>query len=109
VYRRWSYWKKLRLEDGTALELLGETMHKTLLKAGQHTVLATHGKHLARAMHLLARVTRQLLTDTQQERAMAQASPYLEAFGHVVVAWIWLDVVLCCEHVGGNTEPLFCR
>ncbi len=99
--------KKLRLEDGTALELLGETMHKTLLKAGQHTVLAAHGKHLARAMHLLARVTRQLLTDTQQERAMAQASPYLEAFGHVVVAWIWLDVVLYCEHVGGNTEPHF--
>ena len=100
--------KKLRLEDGTALELLGETMHKTLLKAGQRDVLAVHGKHLARAMHLLARVTRQLLSDDQQQRAMAQASPYMEAFGHIVVAWIWLDLALCCDQIAARTDAHFC-
>jgi hypothetical protein len=28
------------------------------------------------------------------EEALANATPYLQAFGHVVLAWIWLDVAL---------------
>jgi butyryl-CoA dehydrogenase len=31
------------------------------------------------------------------EQALANATPYLQAFGHVVLAWIWLDVALACE------------
>ena len=27
--------------------------------------------------------------------ALANATPYLQAFGHLVVAWIWLDVATC--------------
>ena len=26
------------------------------------------------------------------EEALANATPYLQAFGHVVLAWLWLDV-----------------
>ena len=26
--------------------------------------------------------------------ALANATPYLQAFGHVVLAWVWLDVAL---------------
>ncbi|MBC7941108.1 MAG: acyl-CoA dehydrogenase C-terminal domain-containing protein, partial [Chitinophagaceae bacterium] len=28
------------------------------------------------------------------EEALANATPYLQAFGHVVLAWLWLDVGL---------------
>ena len=31
------------------------------------------------------------------EEALANATPYLQAFGHVVVAWIWLDVALAAR------------
>ena len=39
------------------------------------------------------------LTDKAQEavlaaQALANAVPYLQAFGHTVLAWIWLDVSL---------------
>ena len=27
--------------------------------------------------------------------ALANATPYLQAFGHLVLAWIWLDVAIC--------------
>jgi hypothetical protein len=28
------------------------------------------------------------------EEALANATPYLQAFGHLVLAWVWLDVAL---------------
>jgi butyryl-CoA dehydrogenase len=28
------------------------------------------------------------------EEALANATPYLQAFGHLVLAWLWLDVAL---------------
>jgi butyryl-CoA dehydrogenase len=29
--------------------------------------------------------------------ALANAVPYLQAFGHVVLAWIWLDIALVAQ------------
>jgi butyryl-CoA dehydrogenase len=34
---------------------------------------------------------------------LANAVPYLQAFGHTVIAWIWLDVAASLE--GGNDTP----
>ena len=31
------------------------------------------------------------------EDALANATPYLQAFGHVVLAWVWLDVAQCAQ------------
>jgi butyryl-CoA dehydrogenase len=28
------------------------------------------------------------------EEALANATPYLQAFGHTVLAWIWLDIAV---------------
>ncbi|HET9978613.1 MAG TPA: acyl-CoA dehydrogenase C-terminal domain-containing protein, partial [Burkholderiaceae bacterium] len=33
--------------------------------------------------------------------ALANATPYLQAFGHVVIAWMWLDVALA-SHAEGD-------
>jgi butyryl-CoA dehydrogenase len=35
--------------------------------------------------------------------ALANAVPYLQAFGHTVLAWIWLDVALVT--LGRNDAP----
>ena len=35
------------------------------------------------------------------EEALANATPYLQAFGHVVLAWTWLDVALAARRIGG--------
>ena len=34
------------------------------------------------------------------EEALANATPYLQAFGHVVLAWLWLDVALAVPRPG---------
>jgi len=36
------------------------------------------------------------------ERALANATVYLEAFGHVVVAWIWLEQALAAHGRAGD-------
>ena len=36
--------------------------------------------------------------------ALANATPYLQAFGHTVLAWVWLDVALCAAD-GAQTSP----
>jgi butyryl-CoA dehydrogenase len=36
-------------------------------------------------------VTRKAWSAGDPARTLANATPYLEAFGHVVLAWIWLD------------------
>ena len=33
------------------------------------------------------------------EDALANATPYLQAFGHTVLAWLWLDVALAARRV----------
>jgi hypothetical protein len=38
------------------------------------------------------------------EEALANATPYLQAFGHVVVAWIWLDVALAGAGLRDNDD-----
>ena len=34
--------------------------------------------------------------------ALANATPYLQAFGHVVLAWVWLDVALAAKAASDN-------
>ena len=31
------------------------------------------------------------------EEALANATPYLQAFGHVVLAWVWLDLATASQ------------
>jgi hypothetical protein len=49
---------------------------------------------LAAALQCLGAATKAAWATAVPEEALANATPYLEAFGHVVLAWIWLDVAL---------------
>ncbi|MBC2932927.1 acyl-CoA dehydrogenase [Nocardioides sp. zg-1228] len=52
---------------------------------------AAHADALAAALDRLGAVTAALAGLGDAERTMANATVYLEAAGHVVVAWMWLD------------------
>jgi butyryl-CoA dehydrogenase len=49
---------------------------------------------LAAQLQRMLEVTAALWTDRNPASALADATTYLEAVGHVVVAWLWLDVEL---------------
>ena len=45
-------------------------------------------------MQSLGAATRAAWATGVPEEALANATPYLQAFGHTVLAWMWLDVAL---------------
>ncbi|MBK1890937.1 acyl-CoA dehydrogenase [Undibacterium sp. 14-3-2] len=90
--------RKVVMQDGAALEALGTAIHKTLLKAATHPELAAYDKALARVLQRLAQVTQQLHACGDTNKTLANASAYLEAFGHTVLAWIWLEQALLSLH-----------
>ncbi|WP_433120581.1 acyl-CoA dehydrogenase [Micromonospora sp. CA-246542] len=87
--------RKMTMHGGAGLLLLTETMGDTVARArlagGEAAELA---ERLDTAVRRITTVTRRLWAGGDPVLALANASAYLEAVGHVVVAWIWLEQVL---------------
>lgn len=77
---------------GKALELLARAMLPDIETARAEETMRGFGEELGQAMERLIATTRRLgdATMADAERGLANASVYLDAFGHVVVAWMWL-------------------
>jgi alkylation response protein AidB-like acyl-CoA dehydrogenase len=86
--------RKVRMEDGRGLSLLAQRMQTTVARARAVPTLAAHAQTLAQAIDEVADATRAAWADGDPVAALANAVPYLQALGHTVLAWIWLDVAL---------------
>jgi butyryl-CoA dehydrogenase len=84
--------RKVVMQGGAALAELGKAIDATIATARgtADATLAGQAAALEQAMERIATVTRQLHASGDPTRALANASIYLEAFGHAVLAWIWL-------------------
>jgi alkylation response protein AidB-like acyl-CoA dehydrogenase len=85
--------RKVVMQDGAALKLLGSWMEQTIREAGQasHEDTRRWAGMLTERVQRVNEVTRKAWSAGDPARTLANATPYLEAFGHVVLAWIWLD------------------
>ena len=84
--------RKVAMQGGAAFAAHGALIEATVARAR-----ATQGAwadSLERRLLRLREVTETLLQVADPVARLANASAYLEAFGHVTVAWIWLDQVL---------------
>ncbi|MDE2629247.1 MAG: acyl-CoA dehydrogenase C-terminal domain-containing protein, partial [Burkholderiales bacterium] len=79
------------------LALLAATVSATIERARAVPPLADHAEALAAALKHVGTATKAAWTTGDPEEALANATPYLQAFGHTVLAWIWLDVALCAH------------
>ncbi|MFF5259945.1 acyl-CoA dehydrogenase [Actinomadura viridis] len=87
--------RKVVAGSGAGLRLLVETLRATTGRArAAGGEAAAYAGMLDPAIDRLAEVTGVLWTDGDPAVALANASVYLEAAGHVVVAWIWLEQLL---------------
>ena len=82
--------RKVLMEDGRGLQLLAERMRATASQA--ETNWAPEAAALRDALQQVGQATQQAWAGAQPAQALANAVPYLQAFGHTVIAWIWLDV-----------------
>jgi butyryl-CoA dehydrogenase len=84
--------RKVLLEDGKGLQLLSGRIAETMAKANASTALAPYAKSLGLALQEVGVATKLAWANGQPAEALANAVPYMQAFGHTVLAWIWLDV-----------------
>ncbi|NDF78361.1 MAG: acyl-CoA dehydrogenase [Betaproteobacteria bacterium] len=94
--------RKVLMEEGKGVKLLGARMMATAHKAQAFPDLADNAKALTAALHKVTQATQSAWSTGQPQEALANAVPYLQAFGHLVLAWIWLDVSASCR---GENSP----
>lgn len=88
--------RKVAMKDGEGLRLLLTRMRTTVDRAlaEEAATLQQWGHALASLCDRIESVTATLLEIPDTEARLANASIYLEAVGHAVVAWLWLDVAI---------------
>lgn len=87
--------RKVVMHDGATLTLLRQTIDHTIGEAERRRgPAAGYGTQLRSAVERLADVTAHLWAAGDLSVTLANSSIYLEAAGHVVLAWIWLQQLL---------------
>jgi alkylation response protein AidB-like acyl-CoA dehydrogenase len=95
--------RKVVMQGGAGLALLTSTIQRTTalaLAAGGE--LAELAGQLEVLVERIPATTMQLFTADDVEVSLANASVYLEAVGHTVLAWIWLEQLLAAEGKSGS-------
>jgi len=98
--------RKVLMENGMGLQLLAQRINTTIEQAlplGHD--FAMHANALAQALQSVGRATKMAWSTGEPREALANAVPYMQAFGHTVLAWMWLELALASQadgdaHVG---------
>ncbi|WP_137920708.1 acyl-CoA dehydrogenase [Hydrogenophaga sp. 2FB] len=89
--------RKVLMEGGKGLSLLAGRINDTLQRAIHIPEFAAHANALSQALAQVGAATKAAWATGEPTDALANAVPYMQAFGHTVLAWIWLDVALAAQ------------
>ena len=105
--------RKLRQHDGASLILLGSKLRETIGQATRRPHLTDFGVRLDEAWTTVVAVAQSVQATADDNVRLANAGPFLQAFGHTVVAWIWLEQAIAAdrllETVSDAASQDFCR
>jgi butyryl-CoA dehydrogenase len=96
--------RKVVMEGGAGLKLLGSRIQATIERASRNKDLAPHALALAAALQAVDVATRAAWATGDPDDALTNAMPYMRAFGHLVIAWIWLDLGLVAGDARGAAD-----
>ncbi|MGE5337484.1 MAG: acyl-CoA dehydrogenase [Gemmatimonadota bacterium] len=93
--------RKVAMQQGAGLALLGGTIAATIVRAdaAAHPDTRRFAADLKAALRRIELATRKLWELGDPEATLAHATPYMQAFGHVVLAWIWLELSLTASRI----------
>lgn len=95
--------RKVSQHGGASLTLLSDAIERTVERARAAGGDADEwGALLTDAWGRLRQVTETLLGHADPAVSLANSAVYLEAFGHVVVAWLWLEQALAVGERSGD-------
>ncbi|MCF6390394.1 acyl-CoA dehydrogenase [Mycobacterium sp. MBM] len=90
--------RKVTQDGGASLAALSERIGATVARAGDDPL----GIQLEASWQRLLSVTAAMFASGDTAAAMANSAIYLEAFGHIVIAWIWLEQYLATDGQAGD-------
>ena len=98
--------RKVVADGGAGLAALSSAVMATVQAAGHRDAeTAALAAELAAAVRRVGEVTAAVWSAGDPELSLANASVYLDAVGHVVVAWLWLEQWLAADgHTGDFYE-----
>jgi alkylation response protein AidB-like acyl-CoA dehydrogenase len=86
--------RKVTMKGGAALFALSERIQRTVSKASLEPALQPWGEALAGKVMELGSVTSSLFAGGDPKAALANATNYMQALGHIVLAWTWLELAI---------------
>ena len=89
--------RKVKMHDGAALKVLLHEIGKTLASANIDSDLASYADELSESLSLLQSTINSVLGCNDKELALANATVFLDAMGHIVVSWMWLWQALAAK------------
>lgn len=101
--------RKITMEDGKALKLLSAEIMNSIKASMVHESLAPYAKKLGTKLELTQQVLQSLMGFAMKgdyQRFLADATPFMEFFSNVLVAWLWLDIAREAQNalVTGSTD-----
>jgi alkylation response protein AidB-like acyl-CoA dehydrogenase len=100
--------RKVLMEGGKGLQLLGARISATAQRASLMPALAAHANALTATLQKVSQATQAAWATGNPLEALPNAVPYMQAFGHTVLAWVWLDVALASAR-GDTTNSIAVR
>lgn len=94
--------RKVVMQDGAGLTLLTERINETIEVALESDNTAAYAKELRAAVQRLVDVTAAVWSAGDIATTLANSTIYLEAAGHVVVAWMWLEQLIAASDNHGD-------
>lgn len=101
--------RKVSTDGGRAFSDLGKRVSATVLEGEKCAELAELARSLEVAWQRIVDTTHQLQGVTSAVERLANATCYLDAFGHVVVAWLWLQVASVASQRRSVTDDPYYR
>lgn len=92
--------RKVVVDGGAGLQLLAARVQATIERAlRDDAALAAPARVLAEALQAVQQATRAAWAGGLPEEALSNAMPYMQAFGHMVLGWMWLELALAARAV----------
>lgn len=94
--------RKISMNGGRALTLLIERITDTIERAELDPPLEEEALALRYALRSLASATEAVQLCKDPAMGLANATLYLDSFGHVVVAWLWLEQAIAARRAAAS-------
>ncbi len=97
--------RKVAMHEGAALKLFLDEVTATLDDLPSSSELQQYAIGLSHATQQVAKTVGAVSQCDDVERALANAALFLDGFGHVVVAWLWLRQAITASEGINHSSP----